>query len=90
MTDEEYLQDMQEMVDNIRDVMEVVNRLKDVINTQSEVIGCHRYLLTSFIPGPHLEATVKQYVKLRGSELNAEVRRALNEITGTNASSQVN
>lgn len=77
----EICQMMQEQVDNIQDVMDVVNILKRKLNTQAEVLGCHRYILARFVPMPMLEQAVKDFVKERGPALDAEIRHNLSQIT---------
>ena len=80
ITREEYETAMAEMVANIIDIQKVVNILSRKMNTQSEVIGCHRYILARFVPLPLLESAVKDYVKERGPQLDAEVRHNLSQI----------
>lgn len=72
VTRDEYLQGMQEQVDNIRDVMRVVNTLRATLNTQAEILGCHRYLLERFIPAPTLAAAVNEYSELRAKAIEQE------------------
>lgn len=50
----------------------ILNALRITLNTQAEVLACHRYLLKHFIPEPLLEAAVNDYAKNRQQEI-AEV-----------------
>ncbi len=72
VTRTEFLEGMQEQVDNIRDVMNVVNALKNALNTQAEVMGCHRYILERFVPEPLLERAASEYAKLRAEAIEQE------------------
>lgn len=72
VTRDEYLEGMQEQVDNIRDVMNVVNALRVTLNTQAEVIGCHRFILEKFVPKPLLEQAAKEYYEQRSAIITAE------------------
>lgn len=51
---------------------DMLNALRIALNTQAEVLACHRYLLKHFIPEPLLEAAVNDYAKNRQQEI-AEV-----------------
>jgi hypothetical protein len=65
-------QGMEEQVANIIDVMNVVNSLKRALNTQAEVLGCHRYVLEKFVPQPLLEQAAKDYADLRKAVIEQE------------------
>jgi hypothetical protein len=79
ITREEYLQGMQEQVDNIMDVMRVVNELRKTINVQAEVLGCHRFMLEKFIPLPLLEKAATEYSEQRAAVIQAEAA----DVTGS-------
>ena len=72
VTRDEYLQGMQEQVDNILDVMKVVNELRKAINIQAEVLGCHRYILEKFVPKPLLEQAATEYSEQRVAIIQSE------------------
>jgi hypothetical protein len=72
VTRDEFNEGMQEQVDNIRDIMNVVNMLRNTINTQAEVLGCHRYILEKFVPGPLLEQAATEYKQQRAAVIQAE------------------
>lgn len=72
VTRDEFNQGMQEQVDNIQDVMRVVNALRHTLNTQAEVLGCHRYILEKFVPQPLLEAAATEYSQLRSAAIEQE------------------
>lgn len=72
ITREEFETGMEEQVANIIDVMHVVNVLKKSLNIQAEVLGCHRYILEKFVPGPLLEQAAKDYKSQREAIIAAE------------------
>lgn len=54
----------------------MLNALRITLNTQAEVLACHRYLLKHFIPEPILEAAVNDYAKARKQEIAEEEAQA--------------
>jgi hypothetical protein len=67
---------MQQQVDNIQDIMRYVNSLRQTINTQAEVLGCHRYILEKFVPKPLLEQAATEYAEQRAAIIQAEAAGA--------------
>jgi hypothetical protein len=76
VTREEFNEGMQEQVDNIIDIMNAVNELRKTINTQAEVLGCHRYILEKFVPLPLLEQAATEYSEQRAAVIKAEAAHA--------------
>jgi hypothetical protein len=72
VTRDEYLQGMQEQVDNTLDVMRVVNELRKALNIQAEVLGCHRFILERFVPKPLLEQAATEYSEQRAAVIRSE------------------
>lgn len=69
VTREEFESGMEQQVENIVDVMKVVNKLRDALNVQADVLGCHRYILTKFVPLPLLEQAAKEYNEAREADI---------------------
>lgn len=77
--EQDMLKSLREMFDNIQDVMIAINglnatveKIRVTVNTQAEVLGCHRYMLEKFMPLPLLEAAATEYAKLRAAAIEQE------------------
>jgi len=73
VTRAEFDQGMGEQVENIKDLIEAFNTLKTTVNTQAEVLGCHRFILEKFVPRPLLEQAAKEYKQQREMVIESEL-----------------
>lgn len=50
----------------------ILAEMKHVINAHAEILACHRFILSKFVPPALFEAAVKEYYTARKEEMKTE------------------